>query len=150
MSSTQVARCGNKRRDPLAALAVLAERPLGADDPALVLLAAPAERLDRDRLAVERVELGLVVEGVDVAGPPYMNRKMTLLALAGNGGALGASGIDEGRDSVGGDGLPRQEPVRAQQGRQGDRAEAAADLPEKLAPGPAAERAAVDDGLARP
>ena len=29
-------------------------------------------------------------------GPPYMNRKITLLALAGNGGSLGASGLAHG------------------------------------------------------
>ena len=54
--------------DVLAGLAVLLELPLRPDDPALVLLAASAERLDGDRLAVELVELGLVVEGVDLAG----------------------------------------------------------------------------------
>ena len=54
MSSTQVAEVREEVADPLAALAVLLELPLRPDDAALVLLAAAAERLDRDRLAVER------------------------------------------------------------------------------------------------
>ena len=68
-----------------------------------------------------------------------MNRKMTLLALAGQRRGLGCQRVEKRRDAVGRDRLPGQKAVRAEQGRQRDRAEAAADLPEKLAPGPAAE-----------
>src|SRR5581483_12412302 len=54
--------------DPLAALAVLLEFPLGTDDSPLILVAAAAERLYRDGLAVQRVEVGFVIEGIDMAG----------------------------------------------------------------------------------
>ena len=72
-------------------------------------------------------------------GPPYMNRKMTLLALAGSGGALGASGFTNGVAPVSGNGLAGKEAVGLQEARQRHRAKPAADLPEKLAPGAAAE-----------
>src|SRR5208337_2340479 len=55
--------------DVLATLAVLAKGPFRPNDSSLVLLAAAAERLDLDRLAVQPVEYGLVVERVDMAGP---------------------------------------------------------------------------------
>ena len=38
------------------------------------------------------VQRRLGVEGVDLDGPPSMNRKMTLLALAASGGFFGAKG----------------------------------------------------------
>ena len=69
-----------------------------------------------------------------------MNRKMTLLALAGQRRGLGRQRVDKRRRPVGRDGLPGQEAVAAEQARQRDRPEAAADLPEELAPGAAAER----------
>jgi hypothetical protein len=44
-------------------------------------VAAAAEGLDRDRLAVERVELGLVVERIDVAGAAVAKMKMHAFAF---------------------------------------------------------------------
>ena len=64
--------CGEVREevaDPLAALAVLLELPARLDDPALVLVPAAAEGLDRDRLVVLADQPRLVVERVDVARP---------------------------------------------------------------------------------
>jgi hypothetical protein len=54
-------------RDHLARLTIGPELPLGADDAADILMAATPERLDLDRLAVERVEIRLVVERVHMA-----------------------------------------------------------------------------------
>ena len=68
-----------------------------------------------------------------------MNRKITLLAFAGNGGALGASGLRKGVTPSAATAWRARNPSEPKQRRQGDRAKAAADLPEKLAPGAAAE-----------
>src|SRR5690349_21680757 len=68
--------------DPLAALAVLLELPLRPDDAALVLVPAAAERLDGNRLAVERVELRLVVEGIDVTRAAVAEDEDHALGLA--------------------------------------------------------------------
>ena len=59
MSSTHVARCGNRSETILPHWPYWRKCPLRADDPALVLLAAAAERLDLDRLAVEAYSFGL-------------------------------------------------------------------------------------------
>ena len=94
MSSTHVAEVREQVADPLAALAVLLELPLRPDDAALVLLAAAAERLDRDRLAVEAVELRLVVEGIDVARPAVHEQEDDALRLGRRSAAAsGASGL---------------------------------------------------------
>ena len=69
--------------DPLAALAVLLELPLRPDDPALVLLAAAAEGLHLHGLAVQAVQLRLVVERIDVAGPAVHEQEDHALRLGG-------------------------------------------------------------------
>ena len=71
-------------------------------------------------------------------GPPYMYRKMTIFALAAWCGFFGASGLTNLRDAVGGASLRREEIV-AEQGGEGHAGEAAAGLPEELAPRAAAE-----------
>ena len=71
-----------------------------------------------------------------------MNRKITLFALAGCAGFLGAIGLTNGVDAIGGRRLACQEAVAAQKRRQGHRGEAAAGFPEELAARPAAELAA--------
>ena len=62
-----LAHVGKEIRDVLAALSVLLEGPLGSDDAPFVPCPTPAPGLDLDRLPVQGVEPGLVVEGVDVA-----------------------------------------------------------------------------------
>ena len=93
---------------PLAALAVLLELPLRPHDTALALLAAAALRLYFDRLAVERVERGLVVEGIDVARAAVHEQEDHALRLGGEVGRLGGERIDVGRQAVGGPRLPRE------------------------------------------
>ena len=115
MSSTHVARFGKQVGDPLARLAILLELPLGPDDPPLVLLAAPAEGLDGDRLAVERIELGLVVERIDMAGPAVHEQKDDALGLGGELRRLGRQRVDERRHAVGRHGLTVQKPFGSQQ-----------------------------------
>ena len=62
------ANVGKEVGDLFATLAVLLEFPLGADDSALVAFAAPTEGLYLDGLAVEGVEIRLVVECVNMTG----------------------------------------------------------------------------------
>ena len=50
-----------------ATLAILLELPLGSDDTALVFFATTAEGFDGDGFAIERIELGLVIESIHVA-----------------------------------------------------------------------------------
>ena len=140
MSSTQVARFGNRSETHLPHWPYWRNAHFGPDDAALVLLAAAAERLDGDRLAVQRVELWLVVERVDVAGPAVHEQEDHALGLGRECGLPGRHRVDERRDSVGRDGLASQESVAAQQAGERDRAKPAAGLPEKLTAGPAAER----------
>ncbi len=83
-------------RNVLAALPVLLELPFRTDHPALVLLAAATEGLHIDGLAVERVELRLVVEGVDVAGPAIHEEKNHRLGPLGQHGLLRSQRISIG------------------------------------------------------
>ena len=144
MSSTQVARWGKSVGDGLAALAVLLEAPLGADDPPLVLLAAAAEGLDRDRLAVQRVKVGLIVEGIDVARAAVHEQEDDALRLRWKRRKFRSEWVDERCHAVGRDGLTCEEAVGLQEARKRHRPEAAADLPEEFAPGAAAEGAPGD------
>ena len=102
MSSTQRRQVREEVADPLAALAVLLELPLRPDDPPLVLLAAPAERLDGDRLAVELVQLRLVVERVDLARPAVHEQEDDALGLRRRSAAAsGRAGWPTGVGAVG-------------------------------------------------
>ena len=82
-----------KVADPFPTLPITLEVPLGSDDATLVALAATAEGLHRDRLAVQGIELGLVVEGVDVARPPVHEEEDDALGLGGIMRSLGLQGI---------------------------------------------------------
>src|SRR5262249_55048700 len=108
--------------DPLAAAAVLLELPLRADDAALVLVPGSAERLDGDRLAIERIELRLVVEGVNVTRSAIAEDEDNALRLRLEGGLFGRQRINELADAIGRDSLPLKE-VRAEQPREGDTSE---------------------------
>ena len=89
---------GEQLGDPQPALAVLLELQRRAEQLAAAEPAAAARR----RLAVVGGELRLVVERVDVAGPPSMHRKITRLAFAGKCGFFGASGLASVRRGPGG------------------------------------------------
>src|SRR6266542_1334346 len=108
--------------DPLAAAAVLPELPLRTNDAALVLVPTPAEGLDRDRLAVERIELRLVVKSIDMARSTIAEDEDNALRLWLEGWQLGRQWIDKLADAIGCDGLPREE-VRAEQSGQGNAGE---------------------------
>ena len=126
---------GEEVRDVLAALAVLLELPLRADDAALVLVPAPAEGLDGNRLAVEGVQGRLVVEGLDLAGAAVHEQEDDGLGLGRLHRRLGGHRVGEPRrrDFGGpGDGVAHHPGER----RPG---EPAAGLPEELAPRAAAE-----------
>ena len=82
-----------KIADPFATLPITLEVPLGSDDATLVALAATAEGLHRDRLAVQGVELGLVVESIDVARPTIHKEEDDALGLGGIMRSLGLLGI---------------------------------------------------------
>ena len=118
----------------LAALAILLELPLGADDPAFVLPAAPTKRLHLNGLSIEPVKLGLVVEGVDVAGPAIHEQEDHTARLAGKMRLLRREGIGKRR------GCRRcracEKFVETQQSGQRQAGEAATGFPEEFAPRP--------------
>ena len=68
-----------------------------------------------------------------------MNRKITLLALAGEVRLLRRERVDELRDAVGGHALAGEEAVVRAGRRSASAGEAAAGFPEELAAGAAAE-----------
>ncbi len=96
-------------RDLLPTLPVGRELPLRPHDPSLTLLAAASLRLHLDRLAVEIVELRLVVEGVDMAGAAVHEEEDHALRLGGEVGDLRGQRIGPGLDAVGGPRLPGEE-----------------------------------------
>src|SRR6185437_9294364 len=97
--------------DPLAALPVLLELPLRPDDPPRVLVAAAAERLHGDRLAVQAVQLRLVVEGVDVAGAAVHEQEDDALGLCLEMRLAGCQRVEELAGAVGANGPPGEEAV---------------------------------------
>ena len=102
-------------RDHLAALAVRPECPLRADDPPLVLLAAPAEGLHLDGLAVQPIKLRLVVERIDVARPAVHEQEDHALRLGRPRRLPRRHRIDERRDAIGRHRLTGQESITAQE-----------------------------------
>src|SRR5262245_26588215 len=66
---------------PFPALAILLEVPLGPHHTAFILLAAAAESFHLDSLAVQVVELWLVVERVNVAWPAVHEKENDALGL---------------------------------------------------------------------
>src|SRR5215475_10840434 len=69
--------------DVFAALAVLLEAPLGADDASLVAMSAAAKRAHGDGSAIEGVHVRLVVEGIDLARAAVHEQEDDALRLAG-------------------------------------------------------------------
>ena len=84
--------------DPLAALSVLLEVPLGPDDHALALGTATTPGLDFDGLAIQRVELRLVVEGIDLAGSAVHEQEDHGLGPRGHHRGPGRQGTHGGTD----------------------------------------------------
>ncbi len=100
---------GEEVGDPLAALAVLFEVPLGFYDAAFVFFATSTEGFDGDGFAVEAFHVGFVVEGVDVGGAAIHEEEDDGLGLGGEVGLLllGAgehAGEGEGGEAGGGGG----------------------------------------------
>ena len=81
--------------DLLSAFAVFLELPLGSDHSALVSFSTSAEGLYVDGLAVERIELGLVVESVYLAWTTVHKEKNDRLGLGLVVRILGGQRIDE-------------------------------------------------------
>src|SRR5262249_15406973 len=99
---------------------------------------ATAEGLDLDRLAVERVHLRLVVEGIDVAGAAVHEQEDDALGFGGVVRLLRRHGADERLGLLARRAGGAEEAV-GQHRRQGGGAEAGAGLPDELAAGAATE-----------
>ena len=125
--------------DHLAALAVGLEFPLRPDDAAFVLLATPAERLHGDRLAVEIVELRLVVERVDLARAAVHEQEDDALGLRSEVRRLRRERVRRSRGDIGSPRGLAEEAVAGEQVGQAQRGEPRAGLPEEFAAGAAAE-----------
>src|SRR5262249_52265872 len=124
--------------DPLAALTILLELPLRTDDAPLVLVAAATVRLHGDRLPIQLIELGLVVERIDLAGAAVHEQEDDALRLATEVWLLRGERVS-GYTRICAIG---EETVLRQQAAQGQAGEPSAGLPQKLAARAAAERAA--------
>ena len=96
-------------RDLLPTRPVGGELPFRPHDPSLALRAAAPLRLHLDRLAIEIVELRLVVEGVDMAGAAVHEEEDHALRFGGEVGDLGRERIGPGLDAVGGPRLSGKE-----------------------------------------
>ena len=121
-----------KAAHPLAALAVLHEVPLWPHDAAQVFFAATPEGLHLNRLAVERIQLRLVVERVHVAWPAVHEQENHALGLARQRRIPWRQRIAPRRLAVGGNGLAVDEAVPGHQPGQRQRREAAAHLVHEL------------------
>ena len=132
------AEVGEEIADELAALAVGLEGPLGSDDAAFVLFAAAAEGFHGNSFAVEFVEFGLVLEGIDLAGAAVHEEKDDALGFGFEMRLLGREGIAEGRSGRGGGG-GGEEVVEGEQAGHGEAGEAGAGFAEEFAAGAVAE-----------
>src|SRR5207245_2432589 len=101
------------------------------DDTALVLVAAPAESLHLDRLAVHAFHGRLIVKSVDVARAAVHVEKDDALGLGREVRLLGGQGVDEFVATVSGNSLRSQEAVITQERGQGNRRKSGSSLPEK-------------------
>ena len=146
ISSTHVDEVRKQLGNPLARLAVLFELPLWPDHASFVLFAAASLGFDGDGFAVELIELGLVVERVDMARPAIHEEEDDALRFGGKMRLLGREGIFVGSFPVRGDGLTAQKSVGREQSRQRRRRKTAPRLPQEFATRPAAKRAAISHG----
>ena len=81
MSSTQVARCGKSSETHAPHWPYCLKFHFGPDDSTFALGSAAPLGLDGDGLAVEAVELGFVVESVDLAGSAVHEQEDDALGL---------------------------------------------------------------------
>ncbi len=95
-------------------------------------LAAAAEGFDGDGFAVEIIELGLVVEGIDVGRSAIHEEEDDALGLGQKLADTGRLRIKPGGGAMGGKGLFTEETVAIKQSGQRDAGEAGAGLPEKF------------------
>lgn len=107
-----------------ATLPILLELPLGSDDTALVFFATTAEGFDGDGFAIERIELGLVIEGIHVARAAIHEEENDRLRLGGQlGNAWGERiGTELCRLGLG------KESALSEQSRERERGEATTEL----------------------
>ena len=103
--------------DGLATLSVMLKAPLRTDNTSLVLLATTSERLDLNRLAVERIQVRLVVEGIDVARTAVHEEEDDRLRLGTLLRASGRERVSERSDAVCGNRLAGEVTVAAEQSR---------------------------------
>ena len=96
-------------------------------------------KADLDRLAVQLVQLGLVIERVDVAGPTVHEQKNDAPRHGRFLRCPRCHRIHEPAHSVSGHRLPIEKPVASQHSRQGHRGERTPGLPQEFTPGPSAE-----------
>src|SRR5437588_4922026 len=93
MSSTHVARWGKRSLTHLPHCPYCLNFHLGPTTRPWFLCPPRPKVLTETVLPSSSYSFGLYSNVSTWLGPPYMKRKMTLLAFAGNGGALGASGL---------------------------------------------------------
>src|SRR5579883_71437 len=99
------ARCQVRKEiaDELTALAIAFEFPLGTNYTTLIFVAAASKRLNRDRLAVQIVQLRLVIERIDVAWSAVHEQKDHALGLGVQRRFFGSQRIAEFRHTFGSD-----------------------------------------------
>ena len=141
MSSTQVARCGNRSLTHLPHWPYCLNFHFGPTTRPWFFVPAAAEGLDRDRLAVQLVQLRLVVERIDLAGTAVHEQEDDALGLRRQRRLLRSERIAELRHALGGAGLLGEEVVQREQAGQREAGEAGAGFPEELAAGAAAKGA---------
>ena len=122
--------------DALTAFAVLLEIPFRSDDASLIAMAAATERFDRDRFAVKRIELRLVIERIDMARPAVAKDEDDALRLGLQLRRLRSHRTDELRRGLS---LLGKETVAREHPAQRESAETVAGLPQELAPRSSAE-----------
>lgn len=132
------AEMGEQVADPLARLAILLELPLGPNDATFVLVPATAKSLDRDRLAIQRIKMGLVVKRIDLARPAIHEQEDDRLGLRRDHRLLGRERIDELRCLIIGVQLV-EEAIAGEQASEGEAAKATAHFPQGFTTGTVAE-----------
>ena len=120
--------------DVLAALTVLLELPFRAHHAAAVFLAAAAKGFHLNRLAVERIHLGLVIKRIHLARAAVHEEKNHVLRLGRQRRVLRLERVFPRRLAVGGHRLVGEKAILRHHARQRQRREAAAHLVHKLTP----------------
>ena len=142
MNKANVINAGAEMREQvrhhLAAFTVAFEFPLGTNDPPLALATSTAKGLDLDGLSIKRIEIRLVVEGVDLAGTAIHEEEDYVLRLRLEVRLLDREGILELAHPIGRHRLVSEE-VAAKHPREGGTCKPATGLPEKFPASPTTE-----------